>query len=33
MADHKFNLNVNLGEIWYLGVPDITEYKLEFISQ
>ena len=33
MADHKLNLNINLGEIRYLGVPDITDYKLEFITQ
>ena len=23
MADHQLNLNINLGEIRYLGVPDI----------
>ena len=23
MADHKLNPYINLGEIWYLGVPDI----------
>ena len=27
MADRKLNSNMNLGEIWYLGVPDITDYK------
>ena len=32
MADHKFNLNVNLGEILYLWVPDNTDYILEFIT-
>ena len=29
MANQKLNLNVNLGEIRYLGVLDITDYKLE----
>ena len=33
MVDRQFNLNINLGEIRYLGVPDITDYKLEFITQ
>ena len=35
MADQKLNLNINLGEIQYMGlVPDITDdYKLEFITQ
>ena len=33
MADQKLNLNINFGEIWYLGVPDITDYRLQFISQ
>ena len=35
MADHKLNLNINLGEIQYMEamVPDITDYKLEFITQ
>ena len=28
MADQKFNSNVNLGKIWYLGVPYTTDYKL-----
>ena len=23
----------NLGEIRYLGVPDITDYKLEYVTQ
>ena len=33
MTDKKLNLNINLGEIRYLGVSDITDYKLEFITQ
>ena len=33
MADHKFNLNINSGGIRYLGFHDITNYRLEFISQ
>ena len=34
MADQKINLNINLGEIQYMGAsPDITDYKLEFITQ
>ena len=33
MADQKLKLNINLGEIRYLGVPDITDYKLELITQ
>ena len=33
MADQKLNFNINLGEIRYLGVPDITDYKLVFITQ
>ena len=33
MADQKLNLNINLGEIRYLKVPDITDYKLELIIQ
>ena len=28
MADQKLYSNINLCEIWYLGVPDITNYKL-----
>ena len=32
-ADQWWNLNIILGEIRYLGVPDITDYKLEFITQ
>ena len=31
--DQKLNLNINLDEIWYLGVPGIINYKLEFINQ
>ena len=33
MVDQKLNLNINLGEIgtWEL-VPDITDYKLEFVT-
>ena len=27
------NLNINLDEIRYLGVSDITDYKLGFITQ
>ena len=33
MADRKLNLCINLGEIRYLGVPDITDYKLDFITR
>ena len=33
MADQKLNLNKNLGEIGYLEVPDITDYKLVFITR
>ena len=33
MADQKLNLNINLDEIRYLGVPNITNYKLGFITQ
>ena len=32
MADQRLNLNINLGEIWYLEVPDITDYKFVFIT-
>ena len=28
MTDLKLNLNIKLGEIRYLGVPDIIDYKL-----
>ena len=27
MTDQKLNLNINLGKIWYLNVPDIIDYK------
>ena len=33
MAGQKLNLYINLGEIWYLEVPDITDYQLVFITQ
>ena len=33
MAEQKLNLNINLGEIRYLVVPNFTDYKLEFITQ
>ena len=33
MADEKLNFNINLGEIRYLGVFDITDDRLEFITQ
>ena len=35
MAEQKLNLNINLGEIQYIWeqVPEITDYKLEFITQ
>ena len=33
MAGQKLNLNITLGEIRYLEVPDITDYKLVFITQ
>ena len=33
MDDQKLHLNINLGETRYLGVSDITDYKLEFITQ
>ena len=33
MTDWKLNLNINFGEIRYLGVSDITDCKLEFITQ
>ena len=28
MTNQKLNLNMNLGEIRYLGVPEIINYKL-----
>ena len=33
MADQKLNFNINSGEIRYLEVPDITDYKFVFITQ
>ena len=35
MAEQILNLNMNLGEIQYIWeqVPEITDYKLEFITQ
>ena len=33
MADEKLNSNISLGEIWYLGVSDITHYKLVHDSE
>ena len=33
MADQKLNLNINLGKIRYLEVPDITDYKWGFITK
>ena len=33
MTDQKLNLNINLGEIWYLEVPDIINYKLVHDSE
>ena len=33
MAGQKLNLNINFGEIRYLGVPDVTNYELEFITE
>ena len=32
MTDQRLNLNINLGEIRYLRVPDITDYRSEFIT-
>ena len=32
MADQKLNLNINLYEIRFFGLPDITDYKLECIN-
>ena len=31
MTNQKLNLNINLGEIRYLGVPEIPDYKLELV--
>ena len=33
MTDQKLSSNINLGEIRYLGVSEITDYKLEFKVQ
>ena len=33
MTDQKLNLNINLCEIRYLGVPDIIDYKLVHDSE
>ena len=33
MTDQKYDLSINLDGIRYLGVPDITDYELEFITQ
>ena len=33
MADQNLNLNINLDEIRYSEVSDITDYKLEFITK
>ena len=33
MTDQKLNLNMNSGEIRYLGVPDIIDYKLVLYSE
>ena len=32
-TDEKLNLNIKLGEIRYLGVPDIIDYKLVHESE
>ena len=32
MTDQKLNLNINLGEIRYLEVPEIIDYKM-FMTQ
>ena len=32
MAEKKKNFNINLDEIRFLGVLEITDYKLEFIT-
>ena len=32
MTDQQLDLNLNLCEIRYLWVPDITDYRLEFIT-
>ena len=33
MTDQKLNLNINLGEIRHLEVPDIINYKLDHDSE
>ena len=33
MTDQNLNLNINLGEIRYLEVPDIIDYKLVYHSE
>ena len=33
MANQQLNLNINLDEIRYLGVPNITDCRLELITQ
>ena len=33
MTDQTLNLNINLGEIRYLEVPDIIDYKLVHDSE
>ena len=33
MADQKLDSNLNSGEIWYLGVPDIIDYWLVHNSE
>ena len=33
MAELKLNSNINLGEIWYLEVPDIIDCKLVHDSE
>ena len=33
MADERLNLNIDLGEIPYLSVPDIIDCRLKFITQ
>ena len=30
--EQKLNLNINLDEIWFLGIPNIINYRLEFIN-
>ena len=33
MSDQKLYLNINSGEIWYLQVPNIIDYKLVHDSE